>query len=187
MRALPETRRVLERNPRVGIEEGLAKPLYPDAIHLDPRRFRSDVLERPRVGREHVCESAPPRVDRILTADDAPVAARDLIGRPGDLGGHEGLGSPVVHSGTFPHRAQQTLVALNMRRNADAAALVLNEAQHASKILVSPKLKALPIATLLREPEANERFLEMRHWSTRIEQAEDVNPFLAFDLKTGQQ
>ena len=51
----------------------------------------------------------------------------------------------------------------------------------------SVRSETLPVATLLCEAKTNEGFLEVGHRGLRIEEAEDMNPFLALDLEARQE
>lgn len=126
-------------------------------------------------------------VVRILTADDAPIAAFDLIGRLGGLHGRQCRRLPEIHAGTRTQCLEQTLVALYVRGYADATAVLLDEGYELIEGLVAPKLESTFLTLGAGQPESGEHLVQVMGRPIGVKQAEDVNALLALHLEARQE
>lgn len=174
-------------DPRPGIQEGLSQSFDADGVHLDPRRLGPDGGERACVGGEQARRQPVALIVRILTADDAPIAAFDLIGRLGGLNGRQCRRLPEIHAGTRTQCLEQTLVALYVRGYADATAVLLDEGYELIEGLVAPKLESTLLTLGAGQPESGEHLVQVMGRPLGVKQAEDVNALLALHLEARQE
>src|SRR5690349_4527483 len=75
-----------------------------------------------------------------------------------------------------------------MSGDADAAALVLDKRHELAEVHRSAQfLELRRLAQVLRKTDAGEAVVEMPDLRVRVEQAEDVDSLLAFDLESREQ